>query len=171
MVRLREWRAQGIGTMRIVFGLVWAIDAGFKWRPSFTHDFVTYLTGGQAGQPALVRGWISLWIDVINVDPTFYAYVVRIAETGLAIALLFGVFSNLAYIGGGLLSLSIYTTAEGFGGPYVAGSTDIGASIIYFIVFALLFFAHAGLYVGYDKWLTPRLGKYSWLASGPHPDA
>jgi len=171
MVRLNKWRANGIGTMRILFGAIWAIDAQFKWRPSFIDNLVSYLTGGQDGQPLLVKEWISLWIDVVKIDPTIFAYLVASTETVLAIALILGVFSNLAYIGGGLLSLVIWSTAEGLGGPYVAGSTDIGASIIYFIVFGLLFFSHSGLYRGFDKWLTPRLGKYSWMASGPHPDA
>lgn len=171
MVRLTKWRANGIGTMRILFGVIWAIDAQFKWRPSFVDNFVSYLTGGLDGQPLLVKQWISLWIDVIKIDPTTFAYLVALAETGLAIALILGIFSNLAYIGGGLLSLVIWSTAEGLGGPYVAGSTDIGSSIIYFVVFGLLFFSHAGLYRGLDGWLTPKLGMFSWMASGPHPDA
>ncbi len=170
MVRLSLWRANAIGIMRILFGVIWAIDAQFKWRPDFINDFVTYLASGQVGQPPLVRAWISLWIDVVKVDPTIFAYIVASAETALAIALLFGIFSNLAYIGGAMLSLVIWSTAEGLGGPYVAGSTDVGASIVYFIVFSLLFFSHAGLYRGFDRWLTPKLGKFAWAASGPHPD-
>ncbi len=171
MVRLRKWRANGIGICRILFGVVWAIDAQFKWRPSFINDLVSYLVSGRDGQPFLVKEWISFWIDIVKVDPTVFAYFIAAAETGLALALLLGIFSNLAYIGGGLLALVIWSTAEGLGGPYVAGSTDIGASIIYAIVFALLFFSHAGLYYGLDKWLTSKLGRFSWLASGPHPDA
>lgn len=170
MLRLSRWRTNGIGTMRILFGIIWAIDAQFKWRPGFIDNFVTYLTAGQDGQPLMVRAWINFWIDIIKVDPTVFAYIVASAESALAIALLLGIFSNLAYIGGGLLSLVIWSTAEGLGGPYVAGSTDIGASIVYALAFALLFFSHAGLYLGLDRWLTPGLGPYSWMASGPHPD-
>jgi len=170
MVRLSSWRANGIGIMRILFGVIWAIDAQFKWRADFINDFVSYLTAGRDGQPFLVKAWISFWIDIVKVDPTIFAYIVATTETALALALLLGIFSNLAYIGGGLLSLVIWSTAEGLGGPYVAGSTDIGASIVYFIVFALLFFSHAGLYRGFDRWLTPKLGKFAWIASGPHPD-
>jgi nitrite reductase (NO-forming) len=66
-----------------------------------------------------------------------------------------------------LLSLVIWTTAEGFGGPYKAGSTDIGAAIIYVIVFVGLFLSRAGLAHGVDRWLTPRLGRWGWIASGP----
>jgi nitrite reductase (NO-forming) len=38
-----------------------------------------------------------------------------------------------------VFSLLIWSTAEGFGGPYTAGSTDLGTAIIYAVVFALLF--------------------------------
>lgn len=169
MMKLTQWRMHGIGFVRILFGVIWAIDAQFKWCPAFINDMVSYLTAGQHGQPVLVREWIHLWIDVVKVNPTAFAYLVASAETALAIALILGVFSNLSYIGGGIMALIIWSTAEGLGGPYTTGSTDIGTSIIYVIVFALLFFSHAGLYLGLDKWLTPRLGPFSWMASGPQP--
>jgi nitrite reductase (NO-forming) len=35
----------------------------------------------------------------------------------------------------------IWATAEGFGGPYQSGSTDIGAAIIYSFVFVALLIA------------------------------
>ena len=133
--------------MRILFGVVWAIDAQFKWRPDFLNNFVSYLTGAQQGQPAAVKAWISLWINAVNVDPVVFAHVVAIGETLLAVALILGLFSDLAYLGGILLCLVIWSTAEGLGGPYVAGSTDIGTAIIYAFVFALLFFSRAGLYL------------------------
>lgn len=65
-----------------------------------------------------------------------------------------------------LLSVVIWTTAEGFGGPYSAGSTDIGAAIIYPLVFAGLFLSSAGLYYGVDRKLTGALGRFGFLASG-----
>ena len=80
--------------------------------------------------------------------------------------LIFGVFSNLTNYGGALLTLVIWSTAEGFGGPYKAGSSDIGAAVIYPLVFTGLFLANAGLVWGLDSWLTPKLGRFGWLASG-----
>ena len=79
---LSSWRYRGIGVLRMVFGVVWAVDAWFKWQP---------------------------------------------------------------------------------------GSTDIGAAIIYVLVFAALFLANAGLTMGVDRWLTPALGRWGVLASGPLP--
>ncbi len=149
--------------------MVWAIDAWFKWQPDFINNFTTYLTGAQQDQPAWVQGWIGFWINVVNVDPHVFAHLVAIGETALAIALLFGVLTNLASLGGVLLSIVIWTTAEGFGGPYQAGSADIGSAIISVLVFVGLVLSQAGLYLGLDRRLTPALGRFGFLASGPLP--
>ncbi|MHB8487609.1 MAG: hypothetical protein ACYDC4_00230 [Candidatus Dormibacteria bacterium] len=161
------WRLKGIGILRIIFGVVWGIDAWFKWQPDFINNFTSYLTGAQDGQPAFVKGWINFWINIVKVDPHVFAHGVAVAETLIAIGLLFGVLSNLTNIAGILLTVVIWTTAEGFGGPYVPGSADIGSAIIYSLVFVGLFLSSAGLYLGFDRWVTPRLGRFGFLASGP----
>ncbi len=112
-----SWRGQAIGMWRIVFGLVWAIDASFKWKPAFQKDFVSYLTGALDGQPALAKDWIGFWIDIVKVDPHVVALIVTGAETALAVALILGVFRNIADLGGVTLAFVIWSTAEGFGGP------------------------------------------------------
>jgi thiosulfate dehydrogenase (quinone) large subunit len=95
-----------------------------------------------------------------------FAHLVANGETSVAIGLLFGLLCNLTNIVGILLSLVIWITAEVFGGPYMASSTDIGAAIIYVIVFVGLFLAMVGLYYGVDRYLNPILGRWSFLASG-----
>ncbi len=160
------WRSKGIGVLRIVFGLVWLVDAWFKWQPDFINKFTDYLTGALDGQPPAVQAWISFWVNIVKIDPHVFAHTVAIAETAVALGLIFGVFSNLTNLGGILLSLVIWSTAEGFGGPYTPGSTDIGSAVIYALVFAGLFFANAGLVLGLDGWLTPKLGRWGVLASG-----
>jgi uncharacterized membrane protein YphA (DoxX/SURF4 family) len=162
---LPSWRWKGMALLRIVFGLVWAVDAWFKWQPDFLQKFSDYLTGALDGQPPAVAAWINFWINIVKVDPHVFAHVVAIGETAVALGLIFGIFSNLTNIGGFLLSTVIWTTAEGFGGPYVAGSADIGAPIIYALVFVGLFLANAGMYYGLDQWLTNKLGCFSFLAS------
>ncbi len=163
---LSSWRTRGISLLRILFGLVWLVDAWFKWQPDFINQFAGYLTGTLDGQPAAVQAWINFWINIVNVDPRLFAYVVAISETAIALGLILGAFSNLTAVGGSLLALVIWSTAEGFGGPYQAGSTDIGAAVIYVLVFAGLFLANAGLVWGLDQWLTPALGRLGFLASG-----
>jgi thiosulfate dehydrogenase (quinone) large subunit len=163
-----DWRSLGFGLLRIVFGLIWAVDAYFKWLPDFHNNFDDYLNKAAQGQPDAVSAWINFWVNIVGVNPHLFGYFVAAAETAVAVGLLFGILSNLTYVGGLLLSVVIWSTAEGFGGPYQAGSTDIGAAIIYALVFVALFLASAGLYVGLDRGLTPLLGRWGFLAS-PRP--
>jgi nitrite reductase (NO-forming) len=153
--------------VRILFGLVWLADAWFKWQPDFINKFTDYLTETLKDQPAAVQGWLHFWVNVINVNPHAFAYIVAVGETAIALGLIIGVFSNLTNVGGALLALVIWSTAEGFGGPYQAGSTDVGAAIIYALVHAVLLLTRAGNSVGLDRWLTPKLGGWGILATGP----
>lgn len=170
---LAPWRMKGIAVLRIVFGFVWLIDAWFKWQPDFIDSFSSYLTGSLDGQPGWVQSWIHFWINVVNVDPHVFAHLVALGETAIALALILGVFSNFTYVVGVLISVVIWTTAEGFGGPYHAGSTDIGAAIIYVLVFAGLYLSQSGLVYGFDRWLTKKFGErfsfLRYLLSGPIP--
>ncbi len=166
-ITLSPRRTQAIGVLRIIFGLVWAVDAAFKWSPAFINKFSDYLAGAKDGQPQLVKDWIDFWVKIVKVDPHVFAHLVAVGETAVAIGLILGAFSNLTYVVGGVLALVIWTTAEAFGGPYHVGSTDIGAAVIYVIVFAGLFLATAGRYLGLDTRLARHLpGRWADLASG-----
>ncbi len=103
----------------------------------------------------------------MSTNPHFFAYTVATLETLLAIFFIFGILINLASVVSMILSLGIWSVAEGFGGPLKAGKTDIGTSIMYAIVAALLLAVAAGRYYGVDRWLTPRLGRFGFLAAGP----
>jgi len=165
-VGVPSWREIGFGCLRIVFGVVWSFDAWFKWSPAFINNFAAYVVQAAQGQPRMERAWIDFWIYVIKVDPHAFAYVVATAETLIALSLLIGLLSNLTYFAGLALSIVIWSTAEGFGGPYIRGSTDIGAAVIYALVFIALFLAQAGKYVGLDGLIAHRLGRLRALASG-----
>jgi thiosulfate dehydrogenase [quinone] large subunit len=166
---MAAWRLHGIGVLRIIFGVVWAIDAWFKWQPAFIDNYVSYVTGALDGQPGVVKGYIHFWHRVIAIDPRVFAYATAVAETAIALALILGAFTTLTAVAGMAISTVIWSTAEGFGGPYKAGSTDIGAAIMYALIFAGLFLAQAGLYLGVDRRLTPTLGRWGFLASGALP--
>ncbi|MBI5457813.1 DoxX family protein [Candidatus Kaiserbacteria bacterium] len=143
--------------LRILFGAVWLVDAVFKWNPAFFDAFTSYVVGGTQNQPPLVQSWIDLWVNGANVDPYSFAVVVAIGETAIALSLLFGVLTQLGIAGGIAMMLVVWSTAEGFGGPYVAGSTDIGAAAIYVIVFVALWFGRCWRQYSLDplirKWL------------------
>ena len=94
---LAAWRCTGLAGLRILFGLVWLIDAYFKWQPGFHDNLDTYLQEGAEGQPAVVQAWVNLWINIIGVQPHFFSSVFAVAETAVAIALIVGLFSNRNY--------------------------------------------------------------------------
>jgi len=153
---------QSFAILRIVFGGVWLIDAFFKWTPGFLNNFTDYLTQGAQGQPALIQTWINLWIRGVGVDPHFFAIIVAIAETAIAISLLLGAFTEIAIMGGIAMSLVIWSTAEGFGGPYVAGSTDIGTAIIYVLVFVALWLGKCWRYYSLDPHIRKQFPFLYW---------
>jgi len=137
--------------LRIIFGAVWLVDASFKWSPAFLNNFTDYLMEGAQGQPALVQAWIHLWVTGVGVNPHMFAVIVAVGETAIALGLLFGVLTEIAIVAGIALTIVIWTTAEGFGGPYAAGSTDIGTAIIYAIVFVALWLGRCWRYYSIDS--------------------
>ncbi|MBI5470065.1 DoxX family membrane protein [Candidatus Kaiserbacteria bacterium] len=153
---------KSFAVLRIIFGVVWLIDAFFKWSPEFLNNFTNYILEGSTDQPALVQAWINLWVKGVSVDPHFFAIVVAVAETALAFSLLFGFLTELGIVGGIALSFVIWSTAEGLGGPYVAGSTDIGAAIIYIIVFIALWLGRSWRYYSLDPYIRRRLPFLYW---------
>jgi hypothetical protein len=67
--------------------------------------------------------------------PDLFAYSTAVIETLIAVALIIGFARKVTYIGAPLFSVMIWATAEGFGGPYSSSSTDIGAAVMYAVVF------------------------------------
>ena len=164
---LMNWRQKGVGISRIIFGLVYAVAAVLKWQPQFQNTFVQQISAVSDGQPAPIQAWLSFWTHLISINPLLFARIEATTETAIAVFLIFGIFTNLTSIVGIFLSLGIWSTAEGFGGPYMPGqSTDIGTAFPYAILFAVLLFLSAGSYYGVDQWLTAKLGRLGFLASG-----
>ena len=128
--------------VRLLFGVVWAIDAVLKWLPGYRHSFLSQLQGAASGQPSWLHGWFHFWIALQSHAPSVFADLTGLAETSLAIVLLFGVARRAGYTMGVVYSLLVWSVGEGFGGPYTSGATDIGTGIIYALLFgAMLAFA------------------------------
>ncbi len=162
-----SWRERGVGIARIIFGLVWVVAAILQWLPQFQNTFVAQVTAAKDGQPGVIQGWISFWANLVSVNPLLFARMLATAETVIAAFLILGIFSNLTYIVGIFLSLGIWSIPEGFGGPYIPGATtDIGTAFPYATLFVVLLCLSAGRYYGLDKWLTSKLGRLGFLASG-----
>jgi uncharacterized membrane protein YphA (DoxX/SURF4 family) len=127
--------------LRITFGVIWLIDGFFKWRPGFHKEFVDMVNSSGQGQPSWLHWFYRLTHDVITPHPHVWAYGVATLETLVGFALIFGFARKITYIVAAITGLAIWAVAEGFGGPYNSGSTDIGAAVMYTVVaLALLAF-------------------------------
>src|SRR5260370_36103171 len=86
-------------------------------------------------QPSWLKGWFDFWITLQHPRAVFFAYLVAVAETLIALALIAGFARKLTYISAAAFSVLIWATAEGFGGPYTSGSADISTALIYAVEF------------------------------------
>jgi nitrite reductase (NO-forming) len=120
--------------VRIGFGLIWLVDAVFKWLPDFHKGILGMAQGAASGQPAWLHWWFNLWVGAVKAHPDFWAYGIAVLETGIALALIFGFARKTTYIVTIVSALFIWGVAEGFGGPYNGASTDIGAAVMYAVV-------------------------------------
>ena len=88
-------------------------------------------------------------------------------ETLVGVALVLGFARKLTYISGALFAFIVWAVAEGFGGPYISGSTDIGAAVIYVVVFLslLAISAQEGTSrYSLDALIERRLSWWHWIA-------
>jgi len=129
-----------VTVLRILFGFVWLIDAFFKGQPGFRAGFAASIQGVQSGQPGFIRTWIGVWASLATHTGQLLPDIIAITETALALALILGIVRRPVYVVGAVYALFVWAVGEGFGGPYVLGTTtDVGTGIIYAFVFASLF--------------------------------
>ena len=129
--------------VRILFGLIWVIDGTLKLQPGFVSSFQSLIQSVSTGQPAILHDWFTFWASVTLVNPAMFVYGEATLEVALGIVLILGLFRKIAYVGGFFFSILIWAVGEGFGGPYNATSTDIGAGAIYAVVFLFLIIVNA----------------------------
>jgi uncharacterized membrane protein YphA (DoxX/SURF4 family) len=119
-------------------GLIWGIDAAFKLQPNFESVMLDLVDRSGEGQPALLAPWFSFWSATFHVAPGVFAGALAALEISIAFAMVLGLLRTAAYCAGLLLSLGIWAIPEGFGGPYGQGSVDVGAGIVYALLFGAL---------------------------------
>jgi nitrite reductase (NO-forming) len=146
----------------VAFGLIWLVDATLKWLPGFRSQYLATTKGAADGQPAVLHPWFRFWIAVQSHGTMTWAYAIALAETLIALAVIFGIARKLTYVVGALFSLLIWSVPEGFGGPYASGATDVGTAIIYAFVFLGLLVLSA--YDGPDRYSVDHLleRRISW---------
>lgn len=161
-----------MNALRITFGVVWLIDAVLKWLPGFRANYVSMIKGAARDQPGWLHPWFSFWTNLQDPHATFFAYLVAVLETLIAVAVLTGFARKFTYITAAVFSLLVWSVAEGFGGPYTSGATDIGTSIIYVVVFAglltLSYYAGTARY-SIDYYLERKVGWWWRIAETRRP--
>jgi nitrite reductase (NO-forming) len=157
-------RASGLALLRIVFGVIWAIDASLKWQPAFQANFQQLLTSAAEGQPGFLSWWFGLWQFVVSGRAPIFGILTAGTETYLALALLTGFARKVTYSVGILYGLFVWSVAEGFGGPYMPGTTtDVGAAIIYSLLFLALFLVDAGR-LSVDRLIEKKVPAWRWVS-------
>ncbi|MFI5268829.1 MAG: multicopper oxidase domain-containing protein, partial [Chloroflexota bacterium] len=137
-----NWQFAAKSAVRAAFGIVWAIDALMKWEPGFAAHYVGYLQNASHGQPGWLAPWFQFWLAFVTPHAGIFVLATRLVETAIALGLLFGLVRKPVYVLGAIFSLLIWSTANGFGGPYTSGATDVGPALIYVLVFfALIVFS------------------------------
>lgn len=158
---------RSVGLVRIGFGIAWLVAAILKWQPAFISGFADTVSGTIQGQPAPVQAWLTMWSNLVHLNPPLFAYSAATIESLLALCFILGLFNNTACVLGACWSLFVWSVGEGFGGPYQAGqSTDIGTGFPYLLLCLVFLCIHAGRYWGVDSRLTSKLGRWGFLASG-----
>jgi nitrite reductase (NO-forming) len=132
------WLIVITSAVRAAFGVIWAVDAYLTWRSAFAAHFVGYLQNASHGQPAWLQPWFAFWLGLVTPGAGFFIFLTRSLETLIALGLLLGLARRWLYVVGGLFSLLIWSTAEGFGGPYAAGAANLGPALLYVLVFVAL---------------------------------
>jgi nitrite reductase (NO-forming) len=181
--RTLAWLLVAAAGVRVAFGIIMAVDAWLKWQPAFAAHYVGYLQNAMKGQPPWLAPWFNFWLRIVTQHTSFFVFTTRLIETAIAIGLLLGLARRITYIGGALFSLLIWSTAEGFGGPYTSGATNLGPALVYALVFisAALFEHLLGstpysldYYIGrrFPKWgsLAEWAPRYVWQRPPPALD-
>ena len=157
-------RLTGVAILRIAFGVIWAVDASLKWQPAFQANLQQMLSDVAKGQPGFLGWWFALWQFVISGRAPVFGILTASTETYLALALLTGFARKITYSIGILYGFFVWSVAEGFGGPYRPGTTtDVGAAIIYSLLFGALLLVDAGRY-SVDALIEKRILAWRWIA-------
>jgi thiosulfate dehydrogenase (quinone) large subunit len=127
--------------VRLLFGVIWGIDATLKWRPGFRDQYLSMIQAAGQGQPSWLAPFFHVMASAVRPAPGLFAILTALAETAICLSLLLGVAQQAGFAFGAAFSVLIWAAGEGFGGPYGSGSTDIGCAIMYTVLFAALLLA------------------------------
>lgn len=110
---------------------MWLFDAALKWLPAFLLHFSSQITSVIPGQPHWVALWLGFVAEIVHaIGPIPVAVLVGLSETAIAAALLSGRWLPIAVPFALAYSLSVWCTAEAFGGPYSRAGTGVRGNVL-----------------------------------------
>ena len=127
-----------VACLRLLVGSILAVDATLQFLPGAPPQVAYLLVVGAGQEQPALSWWFSYWAGVIAADPGFWWYGTGTLMALLAACMILGVARRLAYVVGFLFSLMLWSVPNGFGGPFDAPSTDIGAGLLYAVLFLSL---------------------------------
>jgi nitrite reductase (NO-forming) len=127
--------------VRLPFGVIWGIDATLKWLPGFRDHFLMMIQMSGQGQPSWLAPFFHFAASAVRPAPGLFAILTALAETAICLSLLLGIGQRAGFVFGAVFGLAIWGAGEGFGGPYMSGSTDIGCAVMYSVLFVALLLA------------------------------
>lgn len=126
---------------RIFLGVIFIADSLLKLIPDSTYLIKEDVLSGAYGAWSFVYPWVSFWANVTANNINLFVTFAIVVEFLIGLFLILGFFKKFLYIAGAVYSIAIWLTISQFGGPYIAGTLDIGATPVYFLLFLLLIFS------------------------------
>jgi nitrite reductase (NO-forming) len=133
--RSLAWLIVAAAGVRAALGIIVTIDAYLKWQPRLCCP-LRRIFAERGQQPAwLARAVVSIVAAPCHAGRRVLHHCHPADRNCTAVGLLLGVTRRLTDIGGALFSLLIWSTAEGFGGPYTSAATNLGPAFVHVLMF------------------------------------
>ncbi|MGP4068304.1 DoxX family protein [Halobacillus sp. B29] len=153
-IRNNEKAALILTVIRFYLGYTWLTSGLGKVTGGFeVNGFLMGAIGKAEGAHPAVQGWWALFLEQIALpNHELFAFLVMWGEVFAGIALILGLFTNIAALGGILMNFAFL----------FSGTTSTNPQMVILTVFLLVAGANAGKY-GLDRWVLPHLPrKIAW---------
>ena len=150
MEKFKDWSDKIPFVTRLILGLIFISDSMLKLIPDSAYLIKENVLTGAYGTWSFVYPWVAFWANFTANNINFFVFFAIIVEFLIGLFLILGLFKKFLYIAGAVYSIAIWLTISQFGGPYIPGTLDIGATPFYFLLFLLLIFTDRNFNT-YDK--------------------
>ncbi|MCL4372732.1 DoxX family membrane protein [Candidatus Parvarchaeota archaeon] len=150
MGKFKGWSDKIPFVTRLILGLIFIADSMLKLIPDSAYLIKENVLSGAYGAWSFVYPWVAFWANFTANNINFLVAFAIVVEFLIGLFLILGLFKKFLYITGAVYSIVIWLTISQFGGPYIAGTLNIGATPFYFLLFLLLIFTDRN-FKTYDK--------------------